>query len=694
MPFLIENSASSSSLRQLHWLKDAASQEMENCLRSRRPCRVEDLLERYPQLSLHPPLVLELIDLEYHLLLEIGQSPSVDDYCNRFPQWRDSLRVRLPAGEDKKRSDFNQAPTVAEADRPGRPSKPSPHQAGRHTLGPYELFERIGRGAMGNVYRARQGPPLNRIVALKMLRSDDDFEIQTFEKEIEVARRLRHPNLLPIYDAGQSEGEYYYTMPLALGGSLEKRLRQKRPDPRWTAEVMEKVARAVHYAHQQNVLHRDLKPANILLDERDEPLVADFGLAKLLDLTLGHTRSGQMLGSVPYMSPEQARGQSANVTPAADVWALGVILYEMLTGRRPFQGDNQSEVLTRIQKFEPFRPSQLEVDVPPDLEAICLRCLEKDLAWRYDSAEELADDLASWRNGQPLKKPQGEWFRNLIRSMKNLVTPRAGAGVLGCMILMSSLGLMVLPSASTISPDTAILVEEAHSSFTHPLVLFPRKDGLPWSKNIVGTDPRKKSTDRSQNLKLETFALSVLEILPPNPRRKAGRLVIEMRQCDGDELSLVGAYVGRRRNAHPLGAFHSMIEATYDDMMEPNDFHLTLEARCVTDRREMTSVPHRAQMPLRLAMRAVDPRDDNSYWRTLICDFGSEGMVVSIQDGIKEQYSANDLDAAFTRIQRRNRDLAGTHLMYDPSGGIGIYIYKASLEVRRIEFIPLASSND
>ncbi len=700
MPSLQWNSASSSSPRRIFSLKIEAGNELERCLRSGTPCRVEDLLARYPELNEHPPLVLELIDLEYLLRESAGLAPSVDDYCQRFPQWRDSLRTRLSNLSKKRKGEIDQAETLAEgqADVAGRNT--SSRRAGQRLLGQYELFERIGRGGMGHVYRARQGRPLDRIVALKLLHSGDDFEIHTFEKEIEVARRLHHPHLLPIYDAGQIDGEYYYTMPLATGGSLERRLQRGRPDVRWTVDFIEKVARAVHYAHQQNVLHRDLKPANILLDERDEPLVSDFGLAKLLDRNLGHTRSGQMLGSVPYMSPEQARGRGCHATPSSDVWALGVILYEMLTGQRPFQGGTQTEVLTRIQRVEPFRPSQLEADVPADVETICLRCLEKDPVWRYASAEELADDLARWRGGHPLANPSPGMGRRLVYSIQRFLTPRAAAVALGCVMLLLSLCLLLVPAINpttsqteTPTSETNLLREEAHAGPNRPLVLFPRQEGLAWSKVLVGQDPRKKASNRFQNLTLETFSQALLEILPPNAQRKGGRLTFEMRQCGGDGTSLVGVYLGRQRNAHALGVFHSGIELTYDDAMAPPDNLLCVGARCITDRRESFSVPYRAQLPGLVPMRPVDRRNDNSYWRTLTCDFGAEGIVVSTENNVKGRYSSQDMDAAFHRIQKHYRDLAGPALFYSPSGGIGIYIHKASVEIRRIEFAPLGLLN-
>ncbi|WP_437980241.1 serine/threonine protein kinase [Sorangium sp. So ce117] len=286
----------------------------------------------------------------------------------------------------------------AESDPPGQQdsSLPSPSHGG------YEILGRIDAGGMGVVYRARQ-VRANRIVALKMLPGGPfatDTAARLFQREIALASRLDHPSIVPIYDVGEHEGQAFFTMKLMEGGTLTARLENYR-DPRRAAGLVAKLARAVHEGHRRDVLHRDLKPANILFDNDGAPYVADFGVAKQLGQE-GGTMTGDRLGTPGYMAPEQAMGHAKRVTAAADIFSLGVILYELLTGRRPFDGSTPMQSLRRTIEEEPAAPRSLRRDLSRDLEAICLTCLRKKPERRYGSAEALADDLERWLRGEPV----------------------------------------------------------------------------------------------------------------------------------------------------------------------------------------------------------------------------------------------------------------------------------------------------
>jgi tRNA A-37 threonylcarbamoyl transferase component Bud32 len=270
-------------------------------------------------------------------------------------------------------------------------------------LGDYELLEELGRGGMGVVYRARH-TRLRREAALKLLLDAERAspeELHRFRREAEVVARLEHPYIVPIYETGLCDGIPYLCMKLIEGGNLRRAVAQGRwpvgeqEAQRRVAALLVKIARAVHYAHQRGILHRDLKPSNILLDERDEPHVTDFGLARRLSDGTCLTQTGAIIGTPCYMSPEQAAG-ARDITTAADVYSLGAILYELLTSCPPFQGESVMETLLRVQEDEPARPRTLHPGIDRDMESICLKCLEKDPGRRYGSAEALADDVERW----------------------------------------------------------------------------------------------------------------------------------------------------------------------------------------------------------------------------------------------------------------------------------------------------------
>ena len=277
------------------------------------------------------------------------------------------------------------------------------------TFGDYELLEEIGRGGMGVVYRAAQ-KSLGRTVAIKMLLRRDlasPADLSRFRSEAEAAAQLDHPGIVSIFEVGEFDGHPFYSMQLVEGTTLAKRLRQGPLPAREAAALLAKVADAVQVAHTRGVLHRDLKPSNILIDGGGEPHVSDFGLAKRLEAEESVTHTGAILGTPCYMSPEQAAGSRGDVGPTSDVWSLGTILYQMLTGRPPFQASSPMDTLLAVLESDPPVPRSIDRQVDRDLEMIALKSLQKPQELRYGSAAELAADLRAFLAGEPVAARHG-----------------------------------------------------------------------------------------------------------------------------------------------------------------------------------------------------------------------------------------------------------------------------------------------
>ncbi len=307
-------------------------------------------------------------------------------------------------------------------------------------LGNYEVLEEIGRGGMGVIYRARQRHS-KRIVALKRVLSyhgDSRDTLERFRREAEAAASLDHPNILPIHEVGEADGLPFFTMKYATGGSLQQAAPALSADPRECIRLLAKVARAVAYAHHAGILHRDLKPGNILLDAHGEPMVTDFGLAKWIDADSDLTRSLAIFGTPGFIAPEQAQGDRAALTAAADVYSLGAILFELLTGRPPFIGEHALAVIHQAAEKTAPKLRSIVRKADRDLETICAKCLERDPRARYGSAAALADDLGRWWDGRPIVArpvaPPVQAWRWARR------TPRLAGSIALCLIL-AALGI-------------------------------------------------------------------------------------------------------------------------------------------------------------------------------------------------------------------------------------------------------------
>jgi eukaryotic-like serine/threonine-protein kinase len=321
-------------------------------------------------------------------------------------------------------------------------------------IGDYELLEELGRGGMGVVYKARQSK-LNRLVALKMILAGEyagPKELARFRTEAEAVARLQHPNIVQIFEVGEHDGHPYFSLEFVDGGSLAQKLDGTPLPPPQAARLVETLARAMHAAHQAGVVHRDLKPANVLLTAEGTPKITDFGLAKKLDDAAGPTGSNAIMGTPSYMAPEQAGGKSKEIGPAADTYALGAILYELLTGRPPFKAATPLDTVLQVVSDEPAPPRKLQSKTPCDLDTICLKCLQKAPAKRYATAADLAEDLRRFQAQEPIQaRPVGR----LERGVKWAKRRPAVASLLAALML-AALGLVGGGAWFTISLQNAL----------------------------------------------------------------------------------------------------------------------------------------------------------------------------------------------------------------------------------------------
>jgi hypothetical protein len=409
--------------------------DLEYRLKAGEGTGVELYLARYPRLADDPTVVLELIATEWEQRRRRGDVATLDEYLRRFPQYGDELRATMrsgevPAGPSPPPAMARSSTQGSAALDPARRQTPA-ESAARHgglsamvadvlpradTVAGYEILGEIGRGGMGVVYKARH-QALKRLVALKMILAGPyagPSQVMRFRTEAEAVARLQHPHIVQIYDVGEQDGRPYLALEFVDGTSLDQKLSGTPMPARQAAQLVETLARAMNAAHEVGIVHRDLKPANVLLTADGQPKISDFGLAKRLDDSAGDTASGAIIGTPSYMAPEQARGKSKHIGPAADVHALGAILYECLTGRPPFNAASPLDTMAQVIADEPVPPRRLQPKVPRDLETICLKCLQKEPHKRYATARALADDLRRFLHGEWIHaRPTPAWERGL-----------------------------------------------------------------------------------------------------------------------------------------------------------------------------------------------------------------------------------------------------------------------------------------
>ena len=402
----------------------------------------------------------------------------------------------------------------------------------------YEILRELGRGGMGVVYQARH-TKLHRDVALKMILAGSHAgatDLARFQTEAEAIARLQHPNIVQVHEVGEHEGKPFFSLEFCGGGSLERKLNGTPLPPTEAAALVETLARAMQAAHEQHVIHRDLKPANVLLAADGTPKITDFGLAKKLD-EAGQTQLGAIMGTPSYMAPEQAGGKSGDIGPAADVYALGAILYECLTGRPPFKAATALDTIMQVVSDEPVAPSQLQTKVPRDLETICLKCLHKEPGKRYANAKALVDDLRRFQQGEPIRARSAKWGERALKWVQR--RPAAAA-------LIAVSVLAVLAVIGVVGRAAAIVYEANHDLEKANADLADERDkarGAEATAREKEADARAQ-LDRSRRLLMTAQLLRATPLVDSDPVQ-ARSLLDDVDACPPDLRDFPWGYFRR-----------------------------------------------------------------------------------------------------------------------------------------------------
>ncbi|MBI1916654.1 MAG: serine/threonine protein kinase [Planctomycetes bacterium] len=674
-----------------------ACAELERRLRAGEDCHAEQLLADYPGLASDPDCALELVQAEWLARKALGRSGPPEDWFTRFPQWRESLKRWLDRDGPLPGSTADSERTVPASNSPPRhPNLPLPEQ----TLDDLEVRGEIGHGGMGNVYRAWD-PILKREVALKKIRTGTlatPEQVHRFYREARAAARLQHPNILPIHGMGLHRGEHCFTMPLVTGGSLADRgsrdsgSGRSAADPRGAVALVEKVARAVQHAHHKGIIHRDLKPGNIFLDDCGEPLVGDFGLAKFSDPGAEVTLPGQVLGTPAYMAPEQAAGQVWKVGPGSDIYSLGVILFELLTGRRPFEGKKSEEVLRQVLTKSPPRLRELRPGLDRGLEAIVLRCLEREPEHRYATAAALADDLGRWLHGRPVRALRLPWFAPPWRA------GRGRYATIAVLLLFLTALVVLLPgtrsssSPATTQPKGDPQAEDVQAALQRELaagrkVMLLGPDGKPrWHRFLTEKRRLPAAARPGDSFRLEAWDVTLMELLP-TPGTSAYRFEAEV-QHEQSNQGRAGIFFAARESRAGSGEFSFCTLAYASQGKQAGEWRFWRHRYA-----EAGTVPHGLNLPSSplLSGRPPDLKPGSNSWRRLAIEVRPREVRVFWEDDPVRGISCKALERR-TRIVLTRPDFPqlGPLPPFDIRGSLGLYVDGGIAWFKNVAVTPLA----
>ena len=522
-----------------------AMAELEQRLLAGEPCRAESFFEADPALAADTNRALDLIFHEYTLRGELGQRPAREEYYQRFPQWRNELQHLFDV-EDSLGTD-----PLFKMRIEGGPESRLEH---------YQIIKVIGNGPLGRVCKVRQLSN-GSVAALKTLSSENTPDVDRFRMGVKEQADLKHPNIVQVFDIGVAQdGSPCFSMEFAEGGNLEERIHGKPQPAEEAARLVRTLAEAMEYAHRAGVVHRDLKPANVVLTADDVAKVTDFGLAKRLDTEGSRTPTGEILGTPPYMAPEQAAGRAREIGPHSDVYSLGAILYEMLTGRPPFQGKTLVETLQKVLTKRPIRPRKIESRVPRALESICLKCLEKKPRRRYGSAQELAGDLGRWLSGE--RPSAHSWFALLDRTLRRHALAATATLLFVC-------AAVVVPMVIYLShPDRIQEWVQRELEQGRPVTLMGESGRPLWSQWRTAKGDVRDFLSPDGYFTVENtarFEPGLLELIT-DPKRQSYRMSVMVRHnLTAQEQGKVGVYFAYSRDETFQGSEHFFCTLEFND---------------------------------------------------------------------------------------------------------------------------------
>ena len=459
-------------------------------------------------------------------------------------------------------------------------------------FGDYELLEEIGRGGQGVVYRARQ-KSLNRTVALKVIGLGPwatETHLKRFRREAEAAASLNHPFIVPIHEVGEREGCCYFSMNFVEGGQLDEVVRGEPMSIRQAAELIAKVARTVNYAHEHGILHRDIKPGNILLDVKGEPHLTDFGLARLLEDEGSVTRTLEVMGTPSYMAPEQAAGEHTKFGKGTDVYGLGAVLYQLLTGHPPFAGGTTYETIKLVLDTEPRQPRLWNRKIDRDLSTICLKCLEKDPKRRYPSALALAEDLDHWLKHEPIQaKPSGffthsrKWVRR-NPSTAVLVTVLVAVAIGSGVMVWNRKSVPLIPKSVAVLPFSNLSKEEQNAYFADGVQdqILTDLSQIADLKVISRTSVMQYKTGVARNLRKIAEELGVAHVVEGSVQRAANKIRVSAQLIDARTDVHLWAQTYDRDLADVFAIQSEIAKAIADQLqakLSPSESHVLASAQ-------------------------------------------------------------------------------------------------------------------